>query len=344
MRVDAQPDLARLHAQLVHEGGRERRHRQRGRVDAQQQVQHRHVADDHRLVGLCGRDAGLAIELAEDGVHGRDDGLLELVDRLRPIHAVADSGDHVGAERRLAVERREHGCGHPGAQVHQRAHERGRPDVERHAVALAGRVARLDGDEIFAREHGRDLEPRLAKHLRQRAQHGHPRLHVVALHRQGVTQARDVAPLVFHRWLLELEVDLAHVRVEDDQAPKAHGGCLRDTQQLRHLAGHVLVDPRLAREPPSLLDLLGTELAMVRRLRIREPVDDAHLAFAARAAAAAGGIDGQADPVRGGKHRRTRRDARGPVKRLVSDLELARDHVSSALRAGGDVPLTRSAR
>ena len=132
MRVDVEADLPHRHCQRLHEGGYEGHHADRRRVDAEQQVEHRRVADDDGFVGPLGTDASLLIEVVEDPVHRPHDGGLQLRDGARSVHPVADPGDDVGAVGRLAVERRLDRGGHPRPKVHQR------PDQ--------GRGANVEGD------------------------------------------------------------------------------------------------------------------------------------------------------------------------------------------------------
>src|SRR2546430_2187901 len=146
---------------------------------------------------------------------------------------------------------------------------------------------------------------------------------------------REGAALVVHRRLSELEVHLADVGVEDDQPAQAHGRGFGHAQQLWHLAGHVLVDMRLAGESPAFRDLLRPELPVIGSFRIGQTMNDAHLALAARPATTARRIDRQAYPVRRAEHRGARGHARGALEGEIGDLELARDH---------DVVLARSAR
>ena len=327
--MDLQADLARRDAELVHERGRKRRHGQRSWVDAEQQVQHRDVADDDCLVCLLRRDASLAIKLAEDRVHRADHRVLQLLDRLRSVHAVADTRDDVRPERRLAVEGRQHRRGHSGAQVHQRPDEGGRPDVKSDPVTLFRRVAGFHGDQLPAREHRGDAKAGLPEDRRQRSQHSDAGDHVVTFFGEGISQACYVAALVLHRWFAELEVHLAHVRVEDDEPAEAHRRGLRHPQQLRDLAGHVLVDPRLARQAPAVFYLGRAQLPVVGGFGVAASLDHTHLALAAGASSSARGVDRQTDPVRGAEHRGACRDTRRPVVGQVRDLELALDHCAT---------------
>ena len=225
--------------------------------------------------------------------------------------------------------------------------ERRGSNIERDAVAIARSITRFDRDQVLAREHGGDAKSRLAKNLRERTEHGHAGDHVVPFLRKSFLEARDIAALVLHRRFGELQVHLAHVGVEDDQAAEAHRRRLRHAQKLGHLACHVLVDARLARKTPSIGDLCWPQLPVIRGFGIGPAADDAHLALAARATTAARRIDGQADPVRGAEHGRPGRHARRAVEREVGDLELALDHraraaACSARRALPDSPGARA--
>ena len=105
---------------------------------------------------------------------------------------------------------------------------------------------------------------------------------------EGVLEAGQVAPLVFERRLFELEVDLAYVRVEDDEPAQTHRRRFGHPQQLRHLARHVFVDARLAGQPPPIRDLLRPQLPVIGGFGVGDASDDADLALAARAAASTG--------------------------------------------------------
>src|SRR5205085_11354782 len=115
---------------------------------------------------------------------------------------------------------------------------------------------------------------------------------------------------------------------------ESHRRRLRHTKELGDLAGHVLVDVRLARQSPALVDLVLAQLAVVGGGDIGRGADNANFAFAAGAAASARGVDWQPDPVRGTEDSGARRNPRGPVERQIGDLELLLDHwVEPALAA-----------
>ena len=103
-RMNLQPDFTGAQVERFAKGRCERHHRDRRRIDAEQQVQHRRVADDDHFVDAIAVDAGSFIEVGEDAVDGVEDRLPELGSRLFALHAVTDARDDVRAERRLAVE------------------------------------------------------------------------------------------------------------------------------------------------------------------------------------------------------------------------------------------------
>src|SRR5207248_9259068 len=91
-RVDIQADLPGGKVERFTECGRERHHRDRRRVDAEQQVQHRGVADDDGFIDALSFDTGRFVQLLQDRVHGALNDLAQLRLRLIPLHAVADAG------------------------------------------------------------------------------------------------------------------------------------------------------------------------------------------------------------------------------------------------------------
>src|SRR6266852_5561969 len=147
---------------------------------------------------------------------------------------------------------------------------------------------------------------------------------------QRVSLSGDVAPLVVEVRLGELQVDLADVGVDDDQPAEPHRRRLRHAQQLRHLARDVLVDARLARQPPAVVDLVLAKQPVIGGGHFAGAFDHPDLALATGPTPAARRVDGESDPVRGAEQRGAGRHARGPVEGLVRHLELALDHVDDA--------------
>src|SRR5229473_4911621 len=188
----------------------------------------------------------------------------------------------------------------------------------------------FDRDEVLARKHRRDLEAGLPQRFGQRAKNRNARGHVVPFRAEGVTQAGDVAALVVEVRFCQLQVDLADVGVDDDQAAEAHRRGLGHAKELRNLARHVFVYPRLARETPAVLHLVLAKEPMVGGRDLAGALEHSNLAFAAGPAAAAGGIDGQADPVRRAEQGGSGRHSGGPIEGLVGHLQLALDHLGDA--------------
>ena len=293
-------------------------------------MQHRGVADDDHLVDPIAIYAGRFVELGEDAVHGPLNRLAQLCLRFVTLHPMADARDDVGTKGRLSVECRPHRLRHSGAEVHQGSDHRRRAQVEGNAVALLAGIAGLDRDQLVAPEHRRDFELGGPQDGRQRPQHPEIRFHVETLGGQRIAQSFDVTPLVFETRLGQLDEHLAHVRIQQHQTVDAHGGGLRDPQQLRHRNRRVLVDLCLAGESPAGLQFAGAQLLPVGRRDLRATLEDLHLALAAGAAPATGRVDRQPDPVRRAEERRARGNARGLIERLVADLELLLDHAGVA--------------
>src|SRR5205807_881829 len=114
--------------------------------------------------------------------------------------------------------------------------------------------------------------------------------------------------------------------IEQDQPVDAHRGGLRHSKELGNRDRRVFVDFRLAGEAPSRLEFARPQLLSIGNRDLRAAREHLHLAFAARAAASAGGIDRKPDPVRGTEQRRPWRDPRCLVEWLVEDFELLLDH------------------
>jgi len=103
--MDVDAGVQGRHIERISKGRREWHHRDWSGIDAQQQVEHRGIADDHQLVDAIATDPGALVQLGEDRVDRPEDGIAELRLRLVALHAVTDPRDDVRAEGRLAVER-----------------------------------------------------------------------------------------------------------------------------------------------------------------------------------------------------------------------------------------------
>jgi len=125
---------------------------------------------------------------------------------------------------------------------------------------------------------------------------------------QGVAQPLDVAALVLQGGLRQLDVHLSDIGVEDHEPVDPHGGGFGCPKQLGHRHDGVFVDPRLAGEPPPLVELAHLELLVIGGCDRRRTFDDLHLALATGATTAAGRVDRQADPMSRAEKRRPRWD------------------------------------
>ena len=250
---------------------RERRHRQRLRVDAERDLDHRLVAGDDDLVHLGRIDAALRAHLVGQLLQRLVRVPLQHLERVVVHHDRRDPRDHVGAERLLRVQDRLHRLRLPGLEVEQRRDDGRRAEIERDRVAAAARVALLDVDQHVVGEHGGHLPVRAAQRAAELAHdvERHARLDVV--HRRE--QPLEIGLLIVERRLVELDVALLHRRPQDHVAPDADERRLRPRLQRRHLDRQVLLRRRAAREPPAVLQLLDRERARVDRADRRVPGD-----------------------------------------------------------------------
>ncbi len=155
--MHVEPDLVGAQVLRFDERGHVRRQSDGLRVHAAEQVHHGGVAGHDRLVDLLGLDPGLFLHPSQQLVHRGDRRLLESRDVLLILHGTRHTGDHVGAEWRLVVDRGGHRNRGPGAQVHERAHTRRGADVERRAEHAIGGVARLDVDQVLPHQRRGDV-------------------------------------------------------------------------------------------------------------------------------------------------------------------------------------------
>ncbi len=209
-RVDGHAEVGRGERRRVVRGDHERRHRERLGVDPERELRHRHVAAERDLVDLARVDARLGADLLGELRERLLRARLERVERALVHHRRADPGDHVGAERLLAVEHRADRGGRPGLEVEQRRDDRRRPEVEGDREAPRGRVARLDVDQLFVADHRGDVPVGAPEDAAERPQHRQPGVRREVLER--VLQALEVRALVLHRRLGQHEVALLHRR------------------------------------------------------------------------------------------------------------------------------------
>ena len=147
-RVDRDTGVGSAQILWLQERRGERRLADRLGVDAEQQVQHRRVAGSDDLQDLLAVHARRRAHAAEQSVDRLDDRGPEFLQRFAAVHlGVAHARQHVGAERRLAIDRGFHGCRRPRAKIHEGRHDRRGPHVDRDAEQSIGRVTGFDVDE-----------------------------------------------------------------------------------------------------------------------------------------------------------------------------------------------------
>ncbi len=183
VRVDAQPDVAAGDVGRAAEPGDVRRLRHELGVHAEKEMAHRGVAHHGRLVQVLAADAGGLAAFRDDLVQAADDLLLQFAEAVRVRGGVADAAHHVVAERDLRVGARRHRQLAAADEVHQEADDGRRPDVERDAEVLAGRVARFQGHEAPLRGHGGHVEIPAADDRGQFPQHAQVEVHFLLAER-----------------------------------------------------------------------------------------------------------------------------------------------------------------
>ena len=135
--VQAELDLLGPEVERVGGGEREGGHAELGRVDAEDEVVHDRVADDHRLEDQLAGDAGLGGGLAGELVEGGADGLRHLPGAAGVQHGVADPAHQVLAEADLRVHQAGGGLDLAGGEVAEVAGDGGGADVDGEAVDAA---------------------------------------------------------------------------------------------------------------------------------------------------------------------------------------------------------------
>ena len=135
--VQAELDLLGPEVERVGGGEREGRHAELGRVDAEDEVVHDRVADDHRLEDELARDAGLGRRLAGEVVEGGADGAGHLPRAAGVQHRVADPAHQILAEADLRVHQAGGGEDLAGGEVAEVAGDGGGADVDGEAVDAA---------------------------------------------------------------------------------------------------------------------------------------------------------------------------------------------------------------
>ncbi len=246
---------------------RERRHRQRLRIDPERDLDHRHVAGDDDLVDLGRIDAGFLADFVGELLQRLVRARLQQRQRLVVHHRRRDPRDHVGAERLLPVQDRldrlRQTRSRGRAASRRRSSCRGR--TRSRTAPPTCRPARRRSACRRRRRRSPSSRTRAAscracaRRRAERAARGRP---------SPRARARDRTPDPRAR-LLQLEVALLHRRTQDHVPPDSHERRLRPRLQRRHLDGEVFLRGRAAREPPAGLHLLDGERARVDRAQRR---------------------------------------------------------------------------
>ena len=218
-RMGAQAERGRRRPHRPVGGQRERRAAEWRRVDAEQEVVHDRVADDRELEDLDALDAGPHRERRDQPVERLAHGRGHLAGTLGMHHRVRHPAHQVLAVADLRVHHAVAGEDRPIGEVRQVARDRGRPDVDGHAV---GRLVetRPDGDDLAALV-DRDRHPVLARLERrlERPDDLEVRLETgqLPLPLERLEQPGEVAGRRGELWRRDLDVVEADDRVDDER-------------------------------------------------------------------------------------------------------------------------------
>ena len=334
--MDGEAELGRRQPHRLVDRERERRAAELGRVEAEQEVVHDRVADERDLEDVVARDAGVVRELGRELREAAADRARQLLLRAGMHHHVGDAAHQVLAEADLRVHLTGRGEHLARVQVAEVAGDRRRADVEGDAVGgvvEAGPDARdhrrvVDGD--------RDRPAARAQGLLQ------PRQDVVVarepaqlpLALERLAQAAEVARRRGEIGLLDLDV------VEpDDGVDLDRMGVRLLAHDLpvhlalgRHVDHELALDARRAAEPAAGGEPLVGRVGALDRADRREmrggggdrvlrvlALADLDLAAPADAAAAADGVDVDAEPAGRVEHGRARLEPPAPPGRREDD-------------------------
>ena len=256
--VEAEVDLLGPEVERVGGGEGEGRLAELGRVDAEQEVVHDRVADDHRLEDQRAVDPGLGRRLPGEIVERGADGPRHLGGAARVQHRVGDAGHQVLAEADLRVHQAGRGEDLAGLEVAEVAGDGGRADVDGEAVDRALVEARPDVEDARLGAVAVDGDGDAPAALAERGLE----------HLQGAEVALGVgdAPLLGEGALEALEVagGVVHVGLGDLDVVEAGRGVHDDGAGLGALADHLLVDLGLGRHVD---DGVATDLGRQPRRR-----------------------------------------------------------------------------
>ena len=235
--VDAEAQIARPGVDRTGDGEREGRLAEFGGVDAEEQVVHYRIADDHRVQHVAGIDAALRADLAgelRDGVPHRAGHLLAA---LGIHHDVGDAAHQILAEADLRVLHARRGDDAPRQERDEVHGDGGRADVAGDAVGLVVQ-ARPERDDVGPRglevavDGGGDAPVALAQDALDL--------------RDEILRDEQVVPapvlVQHHLQPVEIAERLVHVGLVHLDIAKLYGGVALDDPVDRRLAHHLGVD------------------------------------------------------------------------------------------------------
>src|SRR5437667_99778 len=303
---DLQEELARREDERVTHHGRVGGESDVRGVDAEEEVVHARVADDHNLVDPLGQHARLAADLLDVLIEQPDDPRVELAEVARVELGEGDPRHEIAAEHRLWIEARDRPELLARLELDERADDAGGADVYGEPELHPRGVAAPDGEPPLAARRGerRDGDARGVVAQRPRQPLQHREADVRRRHAEGGRELLEVGGLVV---LLTRQADLHDLlpdpRVErdathsDDARPGTQDLKRALLEGRRDLDGHGLARHALAREPVALADLIVTELDLVHDRRGRHRAGD-ELDSAGGAPAPASARGGDVDACR----------------------------------------------
>ncbi len=144
---DRQAEFRRAGVEAAIDRQREGRAAELGRVEPQKEVVHDRIADHRHFKNLATLDVRLRREFADQRVHRRADNARQLDLAAGIHHHVGDAAHQIFAEADLRVHRSGGGEDVAGCEIAEMGGDRGRADVERHAVGAVAKAGQ-DRDDV----------------------------------------------------------------------------------------------------------------------------------------------------------------------------------------------------
>jgi hypothetical protein len=339
-RMQRQADIAGRKPLRAGNGQCERRLAEFSRVEAEEQVVHDRIADEHCLQDVAACDATLAGHPIDQCFDGTAHGNGECLAAIGVHHHVGDAAHQVFAEPDLRVRGAGRRHGATARQVHEMARDCGRADVagdtEQPLVAVRAQVEQQGWAVAIMMDNGRHIEVRFAQDPLDAWQQGdiaQGPLQPVSRH-QSCNQPVGIAERLVHIGFVDLDgiepqrwvcLDCARLRaLAYDLALDRHVD--------RHIDDDVALDPGLARQPAICRQ--GTfrgvaHLDLVDRGQVLDPALDAvlgkmpdrgqHLAASADAAATTHALDKYAQRAGRFEDRRADGKTSAPAARHEQD-------------------------